>query len=234
MRAILLAWLIPLLSAGAVAGEPIDLTQSGAVESGPWKYVYSISARGSKSERRSGELSYAGRPIPGAVAGDRIDTPWGRVQLFPQRGYNSGWLLRTTYDGPIDNAKGRLLPEPKAGAASRPAFGPNAKLADLADNTVMDLGPFRWERPAGESPVGSVTDYSGMTYDPHNHRILLFGGGHAATYSDAIYAFTLSDLKWRSLYTPTPAKFYKKDNMDRGFWKAGGPTQHGLSPAGDR
>jgi hypothetical protein len=106
-------------------------------------------------------------------------------------------------------------------ATTKPAFQPNPKLADLADNTVMDLGVFNWEKPAGEGASGSVTDYSGMTYDPHNNRILLFGGGHATTFTDAVYAFTFSDLKWSSLYSPTPAKFYTKDNMDRGFWKAG-------------
>jgi hypothetical protein len=101
------------------------------------------------------------------------------------------------------------------------AFMPNPTLASLADNTAVNLGVFNWEMPAGESPTGSVTDYSGMVYDPHNNRILLFGGGHATTYTDAIYAFSLATLKWTALYTPTPTKFYKKDNMDRGFWKAG-------------
>lgn len=60
-----------------------------------------------------------------------------------------------------------------------------------------------------------------MTYDPHNNRILLFGGGHATTWTDAIYAFSFSELKWSALYCPTPARFYVKENMDRGFWKAG-------------
>ncbi|MDD4891432.1 MAG: hypothetical protein PHU85_16045, partial [Phycisphaerae bacterium] len=105
------------------------------------------------------------------------------------------------------------------GAKEKPK--PNPKLADLADNTVMDLGAFVWEKPAGEPATGCVTDYSGMTYDPHNDRILLFGGGHATTFTDAIYVFSFADLKWSSLYSPTPAKFYTKDNMDRGFWKAG-------------
>jgi hypothetical protein len=98
---------------------------------------------------------------------------------------------------------------------------PNPRLAELADNTAVDLGPFKWEKPAGEGGGGSVTDYSGMTYDPHNHRILLFGGGHATTWTDAIYSFSFADLTWKALYSPTPARFYTKDNMDRGFWKAG-------------
>ena len=61
------------------------------------------------------------------------------------------------------------------------------------------------QKPAGEGDTGSVTDYSGMTYDPHNNRILLFGGGHATTWTDAIYAFSFSELKWSALYSPTPA-----------------------------
>ena len=100
-------------------------------------------------------------------------------------------------------------------------FKPNPTLAGLADNTTINLGAFQWEKPAGEAASGSVTDYSGMTYDPHNNRILLFGGGHATTWTDAIYAFSFTTLKWTVLYSPTPAKFYKKENMDRGFWKAG-------------
>jgi RHS repeat-associated protein len=109
----------------------------------------------------------------------------------------------------------------KETAAPASRFKPNPTLASLADNTATSLGAFAWEKPAGEPPSGSVTDYSGMTYDPHNNRILLFGGGHATTWTDAIYAFSFGDLKWNALYSPTPAKFYKKDNMDRGFWKAG-------------
>jgi len=103
---------------------------------------------------------------------------------------------------------------------AKPKFLPNPKF-DLGDNTAAELGPFVWEKPAGEADSGSVTDYSGMVYDMHNHRILLFGGGHATTFTDAIYCFGFADLKWTSLYKPTPAKFYTKDNMDRGFWKAG-------------
>ncbi len=107
-----------------------------------------------------------------------------------------------------------------SGAALAGAPAPNPRL-DLADNTAAELGSFTWQKPAGEGDTGSVTDYSGMTYDPHNHRILLFGGGHATTFTDAVYAFSFADLRWSALYAPTPAKFYKKENMDRGFWKAG-------------
>lgn len=108
-----------------------------------------------------------------------------------------------------------------AGAPAKKDFKPNPKLTALAANTVLDLGPFTWQKPAGEGDTGSVTDYSGMAYDAHNHRILLFGGGHATTWTDAVYAFSLADLTWSALYAPTPQKYYKQENMDRGFWKAG-------------
>jgi hypothetical protein len=109
--------------------------------------------------------------------------------------------------------------------APKPPFAANPKL-NLPDNTAIDLGPFNWEMPDGETPTGAVTDYSGMVYDMHNHRILVFGGGHAATYTDAIYCFDLAQLKWSALYKPTPHKYYTKENMDRGFWKAGDATDY--------
>ena len=33
---------------------------------------------------------------------------------------------------------------------------------------------------------------------------LMFGGGHATTYPDAVFAFDLATLKWQELYAPTP------------------------------
>ena len=102
---------------------------------------------------------------------------------------------------------------------------PNPKLAALKANQILDLKGTKFATPVGE-PANyadrSVTDYSGMVYDPHHHRILLFGGGHSATFSDAIYAFSFQTLSWKELYTPTPSKFYKKSNMVKGFWQKGG------------
>ncbi|PCJ58258.1 MAG: hypothetical protein COA79_13450 [Planctomycetota bacterium] len=108
-------------------------------------------------------------------------------------------------------------------SADKKKMKPNPKLVALADNTAIDLGSFKWEIPKGEPQSGKVTDYSGMTYDIHNNRILLFGGGHSATWTDSIYAFEFKTLNphFKSLYTPTPHKFYTKDNSDRAFWKAG-------------
>ncbi len=109
---------------------------------------------------------------------------------------------------------------PAAAATARP----NPKLAGLAPGTAIDLGPLNLESPEGEGDgsANRVTDYSGMTYDPHNHRILMFGGGHATTFTDTIYAFSFETLQWKALYKPTPQKFYKPENMDKGFWKSGG------------
>jgi hypothetical protein len=100
----------------------------------------------------------------------------------------------------------------------------NPKLSAVADNTALDLGALNLESPEGEGEgsANRVTDYSGMVYDPHNHRILMFGGGHATTYTDAIYAFDFNTLAWKALYKPTPRKFYKPENMEKAFWKTGG------------
>jgi hypothetical protein len=100
-------------------------------------------------------------------------------------------------------------------------FKPNPKLAGLADNTLMDLGPFIWEMPKGEPHHGGPLDYSGMIYDMHNNRILQFGGGHSTTATDAIQVFDMKTLKWSSLYKPTPYEFYKEKNLDGSWWKSG-------------
>jgi hypothetical protein len=76
--------------------------------------VYVISAKGSKSERRQGTLAYDNKPVAGAAEYDRIRTPWGVMQHFGNgRDWNSGWLLKQTYDEPINAKKGRLLPDPE-------------------------------------------------------------------------------------------------------------------------
>ncbi len=85
--------------------------------SGKWKYAYLIRAKGTKSEGRSGVLTYDGKAVEAAL-NDRIQTPWGMMQYFGQRGPadpgwgDSGWLVKRTYDKPIDAKKGNLLPAP--------------------------------------------------------------------------------------------------------------------------
>ena len=79
-----------------------------------------------------------------------------------------------------------------------------------------------------------MTDYSGFVYDPGNHQMLAFGGGHATTMTDAIVALPLGgDLVWKSLYAPTPCMLMGPGNLDAalGAWKAGpsGPYPRPIS-----
>lgn len=53
----------------------------GSYAKGVWRYDYSVSAHGSRSERRTGRLSENGREVFGAV-GDVRDTPLGRFAYF--------------------------------------------------------------------------------------------------------------------------------------------------------
>jgi hypothetical protein len=102
--------------------EAVDTSKSGTYTSGKWVYEYSISAKGSRSERRSGTLTHDGKPISDARELDRIQTPWGMMQYFGEKGmWNSGWLLKQTYDQPIDPKKGRLLPDPGKPPEKKPA-----------------------------------------------------------------------------------------------------------------
>ena len=156
----------------APGAEPIDLTKPATVESGPWKYVYSIIGKGSKSERRAGELTYAGKPISDAVPGDRIDTPWGRMQLFSgDYMYTRGWLLmlKQTHDVRIDNAKGRLLPPPGVAIATRPAERPDAPASEAAPlpkgvlgGPVRRFGDWTYTWFSDERPVD--VSYGALTY----------------------------------------------------------------------
>ncbi len=96
-------------------------------------------------------------------------------------------------------------------------------LAALPDNTVIDLGPIGCTAPEGEDDnyCRIATDYSGMVYDSGHHRMLVFGGGHASTMTDAIQAFDLSGtLTWSDLYTPTPCSRMTTDNVNAalGAW----------------
>jgi hypothetical protein len=114
-------------------------------------------------------------------------------------------------------------------------FPPNPMLADLADETALDLGPFACEQVSGEEPelCKRATDYSGFVYDPHRHQMLLFGGGHSTTMTDAIHAFDLADtLTWSGLYSPTPCDLMTARNLDgaNGAWTTGpGPYPRPVS-----
>lgn len=95
----------------------VDTKKSGVYTSGKWRYDYTIRSAGTRSEGRHGELAFDGKPIAGMKKLDRIDTPWGMMQHFgprPRTFGNGGWLLKTTYDHPIDPKKGKLLPSPES------------------------------------------------------------------------------------------------------------------------
>ncbi len=103
------------------------------------------------------------------------------------------------------------LPVCAAGAGA----APNPTLAAIPANTALDLGSLVLETPAGSSyNANQVTDYSGFVYDPAGHQMLMFGGGHATTHTDAVYSFSFSTLKWVSLYHPVPVSFYDAANFN--------------------
>ncbi|MEQ1506918.1 MAG: hypothetical protein ABMB14_32120, partial [Myxococcota bacterium] len=112
-------------------------------------------------------------------------------------------------------------------------FTPNPALTGLADNTALDLGTFACTEVGG-SPCAQVTDYSGFVYDANHHRFLMFGGGHATTMTDTVFAFDLdATLTWSELYPPTPCDRMTADNLDpvAGAWVsgAGGPFPRPVS-----
>jgi hypothetical protein len=86
-------------------------TQPGTYVMGEWTYTYAIRHKGSQSERRSGTLSRKGAIVAGEV-GDVIDTSLGRF-VWLDDAYDSGWLKTATYDKPLFDAKGRLVPDVK-------------------------------------------------------------------------------------------------------------------------
>lgn len=87
-------------------------TKAGTYESGPWKYIYHITSKGSRSERRHGQLFQKGLPVPGTL-GDVRDNPLGRFVYFgdkPQN-YSRGWLNTLSYDKPVFDKAGKVIPE---------------------------------------------------------------------------------------------------------------------------
>ena len=106
----------------------------------------------------------------------------------------------------------------------RPAR-PHPVLSALPANTARDLGPYQCTPVEGETPeqCRTVTDYSGMVYDARRHRMVVFGGGHAATNYDGLNTFDLSTLRWVEEYPPTPCSAIVPSNFDNavGAWRRG-------------
>jgi hypothetical protein len=101
----------------------------------------------------------------------------------------------------------------------------NPILEALPPNTAVDLGPVELPDIPGDSTGGcsqalGKTAYSRFTYDPIDHLMLLFGGGHATTSRDDVAAFDFGTLRWESAYTPTPLGDMAGANLDttHGRW----------------
>jgi hypothetical protein len=105
-------------------------------------------------------------------------------------------------------------------------FKKNPALSGLGDETALDLGQFDCTDLDGEDPgfCRQATDYSGFVYDPRNHKMLLYGGGHSTTMTDSIHVLDLEgSLKWADLYPPTPCSQMTTANLDdvNGAWLSG-------------
>lgn len=136
----------------------------------------------------------------------------------------------TLADGAAEDEPDAQIDLPDASTEMHPRF------ASLADENAIDLGAFDCSEPTGEGEgqCRAVTDYSGLVYDSVSHQLLMFGGGHATTMTDTIFAFDLNDtLRWTELYEPTPCDVMVAGNLDAelGAWNMGtsGPYPRPLS-----
>jgi hypothetical protein len=121
---------------------------------------------------------------------------------------------------PTPRPLGTPVPTPSGGFQKNPA------LTAIGANTALDLGRYVCPEPVGD-PVpscGTITDYSGFAYDSTRHQMLMFGGGHAASFRDDVSVFSTAALTWTSAYTATPCTDMTIANMDTatGSWKTTG------------
>jgi hypothetical protein len=100
----------------------------------------------------------------------------------------------------------------------------NPLLAQLPENSALDLGKYICPPEADPTACFTNTDYSGMVYDAAGHRMLVFGGGHAATYRDDIDVFDFKTLSWAPHYPTTPCAEMTLENIDvfHGKWISSG------------
>jgi hypothetical protein len=96
-------------------------------------------------------------------------------------------------------------------------------LADLAPGQARPFPAYPMDQLPQCRP-GTVTDYSRMTYDPVNHQLLLWGGGHAATPRTDVLHFDLTTLTWRSGTPSTRLEDFTDANsdLDNGAWYSTG------------
>ncbi|MBU8902142.1 MAG: hypothetical protein KOO69_05340 [Victivallales bacterium] len=77
----------------------IDTGKSGTYISGKWKYVFTITNEGSKSQGRLGKLYYDGKRVTPKCFLDLRKTPWGNIVWVgnpPLLWKPKGWMLRKT------------------------------------------------------------------------------------------------------------------------------------------
>lgn len=96
--------------------KPIDPNKPGTYSFGKWKYSLTITAPGTRSEGRWGQLLYDGKKLPIPEVNDYHRTPWGMIYWVgdprPRWGEH-GWLSSPS---PRVKRKGKLLPAPDAQA----------------------------------------------------------------------------------------------------------------------
>jgi hypothetical protein len=61
-----------------------------------------------------------------------------------------------------------------------------------------------------------IFDYSRINYDPYHHRVLVFGGGHAASGRTDVDVFDLMSLSWSSLYPSMSCEDVAAGDIDPG------------------
>lgn len=131
--------------------------------------------------------------------------------------HTTGYLFGQAPEAAVDRLRAGK-PPPDSGA---PAHEPNPVLAAIPDNVAFDLGAYECE----PWPICATnTAYSGMVYDRDRHQMLIFGGGHSATYRDDVEVFDYASLTWKSAYPPTPCEERTLENVDpqRAMWRSSG------------
>jgi hypothetical protein len=86
----------------------IDLNKSGTYTSGKWKYVYTITNKGSKSQGCLGELFFNGKRVRPLRFLDSRKTPWGKIVWVgnpPLLWEPKGWMARKTSSSKQDAKK---------------------------------------------------------------------------------------------------------------------------------
>jgi hypothetical protein len=102
-------------------------------------------------------------------------------------------------------------------------FAPNPVLADIAPGEALILDPYECESRAPDMNCRTIFAYSTWVYDPFGHRMLIFGGGHAATGRTDVDAFDLTTLTWASLYpTMTCEEVQEADITPEGYHRKSG------------